>query len=299
MARGIRGFCGARVDPACLQIAANDAVFVSLSFAPESWFRALPRLGETLHLARNPLAVMGRLGPVPSMASWACPVLPRDAAGDYAPNLAEYGSIWAVREPSPQGIAYGFEVRDLAGEAGERFLLSAPGGNALYEGMVLASQSPPQPLDWFPPNHAWSAWRRAKTASRGAWLRAQWSQGNSSVRCLPADFPRRLLAAAAQADCQIRTLHYSSLAMRGATWTPATSASNVAEGFFAGDATALRLQAAGAATVWLWMGACGCCRKSQWSMEIAGADGRIGLAVMAGGEEWEAPWRALIQACWP
>lgn len=115
------GFCGARIQPDCLRIDSSGVVRVSLSATARTWFETLVQLGEVLHLTRNPVAVLGRLGRMPELKDWRNVVLPRDSFGLFIPNLAEYASLWAVREVSPVGVIHGLEVRDVPASCSSAF----------------------------------------------------------------------------------------------------------------------------------------------------------------------------------
>jgi len=298
------GFCGVRIQPDCLRIDATGAVRVSVSVTARAWFEMLSQLGEVLHLARNSVVVLGRLDQMPTVDDWRNTVLPRDSLGLFTPNLAEYASLWAMREPSPMGVVYGLEVRDVSGMAFERVFLPTGARHELFEQFVTAYQSPPEEAgNWFPPNHAWSAQRQASLAGRIPWLRNRWASGDRNVRRLPARFVPKLLAAAARAKLQLRTTFYHPALMRTVKWTPQTCADarrgDGALRFFDGDCVGLHLNHRAIASVWLWMGQCSCCADSRWSVEVADSRDHVGLAFMAGDEAGESDWRGLLNSCLP
>lgn len=298
------GFCGARIQPDCLRIDSNGVVRVSLSATARTWFEMLRQLGEVLHLTRNSMAVLGRLSQMPAVEDWRNAVLPRDTYGLLTPNLAEYASLWAVREVSPLGVIHGLEVRDVSGVVFERVLLPAGARRELFEQFVTAYQSPPEEAgNWFPPNHAWSARRRAKLAGRIPWLRMQWTSGNRNVRRLPARFVPKLLAAAARAKAQLRTIHYHPALIRTVTWTPQqcaeTKRGDGSLEFFDGDRVGLHLNRPAIASVWLRTGQCACCADQHWSVEVADVCDQIRIALMAGDGAGESAWRGLLKTCLP
>jgi hypothetical protein len=298
--RGPGGFCSACIHPACLRIADDGTVRVGLSAAPEDWFTMLPALGNVLHLTRNAVAVLGQIAPVPTLFDRRNPVLPRDAAGTFTPNLAEHASLWAVREPSPLGPAYGFETRDVSGHAFQRIVLTAPANRELFERFVTDHQSPPnEAAHWFPPNHAASAQRQRALARRIPFLRAQFARPAPSVRALPPRAAAHLFAAAAKQSLPLRTTHYTPALVRAATWTPQTreisSPTNDVE-FIHGEASGLHLFPSAIASVWLWQGRCDCCDKQHWTVEIGDALDRIALAITVGDSRLESDWRELLTA---
>ncbi len=298
------GFCGARIQPECLRIASDGTVRVSLAVSARVWFEAISRLGEVLHLTRNPVAIMGNLGPAPVLEDWRNPVLPRDRFGFFAPNLAEYASLWAVREHSPVGVVHGLEARDVSGTAFERVLLPADARRDLFEQLVTEYQSPPEEAGhWFPANHAWSGRRRASLAGRIPWLRARWDSGDRNVRRLPVRFGAKLLAAAARMKLPLRTTSYHPAQMRTLLWTPQMCADTMrGDGgleFFEGSGMGLHLSRSSVASAWLWTGQCSGCAEAHWSVELADRRDHIGLAIMTGDKAGESDWRKLVQSCLP
>lgn len=298
------GFCGVRIQPECLRIASDGTVRVSLAAPAQTWFDAISRLGEVLHLTRNPVTVMACLGQAPALDDWQNPVLPRDCFGCFAPNLAEYASLWAVREVSPLGALHGFEARDVSGTVFERVLLPSGARRDLFEQLVTEYQSPPEEAGpWSPANHAWSNRRRASLAGRIPWLRSRWDSGDRNVRRLPVRFVAKLLAAAARMRLPLRTTSYHAAQMRTLLWTPQTYADTMrGDGsldFFEGSGVGLHLNRRAIASVWLWTGRCSCCTESQWSVELADSRDHIGLAIMTGDKAAESEWRKLVKSCLP
>jgi hypothetical protein len=268
------------------------------------WFDAISRFGEVLRLTRNPVAVMGKLAQIPMLDDWRNPVLPRDGCGGCAPNLAEYASLWAVREFTPLGVLHGLEARDVSGMVFERVLLPVDARRDLFQQFVAEHQSPPEETGhWFPANLIQSARRRASLAGRIPWLRSRWDSGDRNVRRLPVRFVAKLFAAAARMKLPLRTIGYHPAQMRTLRWTPQTCAESArADGaldFFEGDGAGLHLNRRAIASVWLWTGQCSCCTQAQWSVELADSRDQIGLAIMAGDRTVESDWRDLINLCLP
>lgn len=291
-------FCGARIQPDCLRIDTNGIVRVSLATTAQTWFNTLSQLGEVLHLTRNPVAVLGKLGPVPALEDWRNYVLPRDKAGQFAPNLAEYAGLWAMRDVSPMGVLHGLEARDVSGAAFERVVLPVGTRHELFEQFVTEYQSPPEAAShWFPLNHAWSTQRRAKLAGRIPWLRSRWIAGDPNVRRLTIRLVSKLLAAAAGEKLAIRTAFYHPALTRTLIWKPETSEGQASAEFFHGTGVALHLNRSAMAGVWLWTGQCACCAEQCWSIEVTDHRDQIGLAFMASDETGESAWRALIDSC--
>lgn len=295
------GFCGVRIQPDCLRIDANGVVRVSLSSTARAWFETLAGLGEVLHLTRNAVAVLGRLGQMPVLQDWRNAAFPCDRLGLFTPNLAEYASLWAVREVSSVGVLHGLEMGDVSGSVFERVLLSERAHRELFEQFVTIHQSPPEEAGtWFPANHAWSARRRASLAGRIPWLRSRLAKGVKNVRHLPIGFVPKLLAAVATANFPIRTTHYHRALIRTVIWTPQAHEKperdkSLSE-FFHGDDVGLHLNLRAIASVWLWSGKCACCAKKRWTVEVADAHDHIGLALMAGHEAMESDWRELLDS---
>lgn len=294
------GFCGACIHPQCLRIGNDGAVRVGLSAAPEDWFATLTELGSVLHLSRNEVAVLGQFGPVPALCDWRNPVLPRDAAGRFAPNLAECAGLWAVREPSPVGVAYGFEMRDVAGLAFQRLVLTAPANRDLFELFVTDHQSPPEEATgWFSPNHAASAQRRRALSGRIPFLRAQHRAGATHVRRLSSELLPEIFNAAARTGLPLRTTHYTAALVRAAIWTPQTREVSAADNrveFISGSQAGLHLFTAAISEVWLWQGPCDCCANQHWTLEIADHHDRIALAITVGEAQMESAWREILAA---
>lgn len=296
------GFCGVRIQPDCLRIDANGVVRVSLSATARAWFETLADLGEVLHLSRNSVSVLGRLGRMPVLEDWRNAAFPCDRFVRFTPNLAEHASLWAVREVSPVGVLHGLEVGDVSGSVFERVLLSERAHRELFEQFVTTHQSPPEEAgNWFPANHAGSARRRASLAGRIPWLRSRLAKGAKNVRRLPITFVPKLLDTAASANLPIRTTHYHRALMRTVVWTPQAHEKPERDKclleFFHGDDVGLHLNLRAVASVWLWSGKCACCAKKRWTVEVADARDHICLALMAAHEAMEADWRELFDSC--
>ncbi|MGC3960536.1 MAG: hypothetical protein QM813_22175 [Verrucomicrobiota bacterium] len=296
--RGQNGFCGACIHPECLRLGVDGSVRVGLSAVPEDWFAALTALGSVLQLTRNNVAVLGQIATVPVLQDWRNPVLPRDASGGFAPNLAEHVRFWAVRENSPLGPAYGFEVCDVSGHAFQRIVLTAPANRELFERFVTDHQSPPEEANnWFPPNHSASAQRRRIHAERISFLRTRSESGANYVRRLPVNFLLRMLGAAAAVGLPLRTTHYTPALSRSVLWMPQcveTSAADETVLFAHGDQAGLHLFLPGVSEVWLWQGGCSCCDQEQWTLEIFDASERIALAITVGDAQRESVWREIF-----
>lgn len=272
---------------------------VGLSVAPEAWFTTLNLIGKVLHLTRNAVAVLGQFGSVPALRDWRNPVLPRDPAGSFAPNLAEHARLWAVRKPSLPGPMYGFEVCDVAGHARQHILLTASANHDLFERFVTDHQSPPEEAAaWFPPNHAASAQRRAAMAARIFSRRSRPTGGANPVLSLSASVVPRLFAAAACRTLSVRTTHYTPLLVRSAIWTPQVpeaSGPGSDVQFVPGDHTGLHLFLPAMAGVWLSQGRGHGCDRESWTVEIADASDHIALAITAGDRRGQADWRELLR----
>lgn len=296
--RGQSGFCGACIHPECLRLGADGSVRVGLSVAPEDWFAALTALGNVLHLTRNNVAVLGQIAPVPALQDWRHPVLPRDAGGGFAPNLAEHARFWAVREASPLGPAYGFEVCDVSGHAFQRIVLTAPANRELFERFVTDHQSPPEEVtSWVAPNHSASAQRRRGHIERISFLRTRAELGANYVRRFSTALLSRMLAAVATVGLPLRTTHYTPALLRSGIWTPESieaSAADEAILFAHGNQTGLHLSLPTVSEVWLWQGGCSCCDKKHWSLEIFDASERITLAITVGDPRREFDWRKIL-----
>ncbi|HVY72208.1 MAG TPA: hypothetical protein VHH73_19905 [Verrucomicrobiae bacterium] len=289
-----------RIQPHCLRIDPGGVVRVGLSTTPRAWFERLSLFGEVLHLTRNPIAVLGKLGPVPKLNNWLNPVTPSDLHNTYTPNLAEYATLWAVREASLAGVLHGLEARNVSGTIFERVLLPAGVNRDFFEQFVLAHQSTPEEgRPWYSPNHAWAKRQRDRLASRIPWLRARWEAGFTHVRLLPPEFPVRLLEAAGRSGFQLRLAHYSPALVRAVHWTPRLReepATGCME-FFHGDDVGFHLSTKGVASAWLWTGQCACCGEDRWSVELADRSDQLGVAMMAGSGGQEPEWRRLIGEC--
>lgn len=292
------GFCGARIHPVCLRLGGDGSVRVGLSASPEDWFASLNALGNVLHLTPNKVAVLGQIAPVPALQDWRNPVLPRDAGGGFAPNLAEYARLWAVREASPLGPTYGFEACDVFGHAFQRIVLTAPAYRELFERFVTDHQSPPEEVaSWYSPNHSASAQRRRVHTERISLLRAQSARGTKLVRTLPVSVMPRLFAAVAEAGLALRTTHHTPALIHSAIWTPQipeTSSADATVMFVPGDQAGLHLFLPMVAEVWLWQGGCNCCDKEHWTLEVFDANERIALVITVGDLQLESDWREIL-----
>lgn len=291
-----------RIQPDCLRIGANGVVRVSLSATAPAWFGMLAQLGEVLHLSRNAVSVLALQGQTPLLEDWRNAAFPTDRFGLFTPNLAEYASLWAVREVSQAGVLHGLEVQDVSGLPFERVLLSASADRDLFEQFVTTHQSPPEEAgDWFPPNLTSSTRRRASLAGRIPWLRSRLAKGAKNVRHLPIEVVPKLLDNAARANFPIRTTQYHRALIRSVIWKPqaheeAAPHASLSE-FFHSDDVGLHLNYRAVGSVWLWMGKCACCANRRWSVEVADANDQINLAIMAGHEAMESDWRHLLNSC--
>jgi len=295
------GFCGARIQADCLHIGSDDTVRVGISASPTEWFEAVHSLGELLHLTRNPVAVLGKVGAAPTLADRRSPVRPRACDGMYSPNLAEYASLWAVRQMTVFGVVYGLETRDVSGAVFERFLLPPHTFPELYREFVLTHQSPcEQAGQWFAANHAASARWRVGLSTRVPWLRERWKAGDQRVRRLRSRAVLQLLGAAAQEGLPLRTTLYQPAQTRAVLWTPSkednmSGKARRPEQFFHDNEVGLHLDLRGVNGVWLWAGRCDCCSAERWSIELAHYPDYIGLTLKAGNPSAEEAWHELIQ----
>jgi hypothetical protein len=290
---GPKGFCSACIHPDCLRISADGAVRVGLSAGPEDWFGMVSALGPVLHLARNEVAVLGQIAPMPRLCDWRNPVLPRDAIGSFAPNLAEYASLRAVREPSPAGTAYGFESRDVSGRAFERIVLTAPANRDGFERFVIEHQSPPEDaVTWFSPNHVAGASRRRIITGRVSILRA------THLRRLPPEVLLEVLSKVIEREVLFRTVHYTPALIRATTWTPRWRESSGGPGdveLFSDDQTGLHVFPAAISGVWLRPVRCDCCAREQWTLEVADPHEHLALVLAVGAVRQEAAWREVCR----
>jgi hypothetical protein len=295
--------CSARIDPECLSIELNGAVRVSLSVPLSVWFDFLAGLGDVLQLARSPVAVLAVSGSAPVLMNHGSTLLPRSECGLFAPNLAEFASLWALREVFPDGPLYLLEVRDARGRSAQRIVIPPGDARLAFQEFVCAHQSPARLCrPWFPPNHASSAQRRASLAGRIPWLQRRLEKGACDVRKLEWRQVETLLArAVAESQC-LRTMHYNHALVCGAVWTPEMHAArmpdepawpNVAR--FFGQGTALELRRDCPASAWLWTGQCSCCSDEKWAVEIGGPDDELALALNAPDESHETDWRDFLQ----
>lgn len=292
-------FCGARIHADCLHIGSDGSVRVSLSAPAEEWFNTLHELGEVLHLSRNHIAVLGTISPLPALADWRNPVLPRDLSNGFTPNLGQYASLWAVREPSPAGTAYGLEARDVTGHIFQKIVLTAPARRELFEQFVITHQSPVSEAgNWYSPNHAASVQRCHVITQRVPYLRSRQVKGVAHVRQLPVGILPHLLTAAAKLRLPLRTAHYNPALNTAVVWTPNVpdAPPNEMDGiaFYNGDSVGLHLALPAVTGVWLWQGRCKCCDKQHWTIEVGDGQDHIGLAITVGDERFEADWRELL-----
>jgi hypothetical protein len=296
------GFCGARIDPSCLRIGPDGVVRVGISASPQEWFGAIHQCGAVLHLARNAVTVLGEVGSFPVLTNWNNPVLPSDQAGLYAPNLAEYASLWAFRETSPVGPLYGLEAYDAVGRAFERVVLTASAHREHFERFVIDHQSPPEEAGcWYSPNHSFGAQRSRMVENRRELLRSLRARGATYVSLLPQSVIPNLLTAVIKENFQIRTTSYSRALIRGAVWAPDGPCvfTHQEEGtpFLFGNNMGLHINYAALGEIWLWQGICMCCGKHRWTVEVSDLSGAVALALNAGSDEIEAQWRDLLTVC--
>ncbi len=298
----VGGFCGARIHPDCLRIGSDGVVRVGLSVSAEALFAVLAKLGDVLNMARNPLGVLGQIGPAPELVDWRNQTLPRDAPGSFMPNLAEYASLCATRQSSPVGAIYGLEVCDASGYSFQRIVLTSLARRELFEEFVIRHQSPPEEAGhWFSPNQADSARRVRGMSNRIPALRSFANRASEQVNLLPRGFLRRLLTRIVRARIPLRTIHYSRGLIRSAVWSPDDFREGAGEfagmEFVSGGDNGLHIHWPAVSTVWLWKGVCSCCARKHWIIEIGDQSDAIGLAITSGCNESESAWQALITGC--
>src|ERR1700744_6224061 len=178
------GFCGARIHPDCLRITGDGSVRVGLSVPASAWFSTPTQWGDVLQVVRNKVAALAQFGPLQELLDWSNAVLPRDAANSFTPNLAEYATLWAVREQSPIGVVYGLEACDASGNAFHRIYLTASRQREGFEQFVTCHQSSPMEMGhWFSPNHSASIQRCRALENRIAVLRSH-SENDVETACL-------------------------------------------------------------------------------------------------------------------
>jgi hypothetical protein len=272
---------------------------VALSLTQPAWCAALDRLGETALVAGNAAASLGWGGPLPELPGPAAGVLPRSACGLYAPNLAEFASLWAVRDTAgPEGPQHWLEVRDVPGEVAQRVLIPPGAALAAFEELVAAAQAPPAAAatGWFPANHRLATQRRQSLLARVPWLRARHADGAPDVRPLPAALVGRLFEAARALGHPLRTTLYNRAVILAAVWTPEARTGGGPETlrYYGGD-TGLELHPGGVGSAWLWTGRCACCGARRWTVEAGDRQDRLALCLAADDEAREAPWRAFLQ----
>lgn len=296
----MNGFSGVRIKPECLRIGTDGSVRVRVSASAQEWFATLHQLGETLQLTRNRMAVLGQIGSVPPLTDWRNTLLPRDAFGLFTPNLAEYASLWAVREWSGEQLIYSLEARDVRGNTFQKAVLTDAARHDLFERFIADHQSAAgNPSPWFSANHAWSQRRHSSITGRIPLLRSKLYQKTGEVRRLAQEVLPRLLLASTQSGCPLRTTLYDRPFIGGAVWTPealdATGDSSEAGiRFLHGGNIGLHLDLNHVASVWLWTGKCWCCGDQRWAVELGDAHDRIGVAISAGSDLFEADWRSLL-----
>ena len=294
------GFCGACIDPECLRVDPDGSVRVGLSTTPEEWFAVLHALGPVLHLTRNTVAVLGQIASVPALTDWRKPSLPREKSGRFAPNLAEYARIWAVREPSPFGPAYGFEACDVSGHAFHRFVLTAPANRECFERFVTEHQSPPeQAATWFPPNYAANSRRQRALNHRIPFLRSRHARDAEATRSLTREMIPALFQVAAAQNLALRTTHYTPALVRTAVWTPQTrehSGVHSEVNFIHGEQAGLHLLVSAIGSAWLWQSHCTRCDQNHWTVELGDIRDGIALAISAGEGRFESTWREILSA---
>jgi hypothetical protein len=299
-----KGFCGAHIHPDCLQINDNGVMRVGLAVSARTWFATLTQLGNVLQINRNSVTALGQLGPVPALIDWRNPVLPRDNSNSFTPNLGEYAGLWAIRECSPIGIAYGLEAYNVSGQAFHRIFLTTTAQRELFDSFVTDHQSPRAEAGyWFSPNHGASVQRCLAITNRIPVLRSRLAKGAKDARLLPDEFLPALLAATAEARLPIRTTHYNRALTQAVVWTPDGRESLKGEKkgveFLYGDGVGLHINLPAATDVWLWQGQCSSCSKDHWTIEIADDNDNIGLTITAAEEHLESHWRTFLKDCLP
>lgn len=284
--------CEARIQPECVQFDGENVTRVSLAAAARDWFDSLPRLGEVLHLVRNSVATLGGLGVIPKLVNWRNEVFPCDVGGTFRPHLAEYASLWAVKETSAAGVLHGLEVRDIAGNSFERVVLVPQSDRDWFEQFVTAHQSPAEEVGaWCSPNHAISQKYRTRLAGRVPSLQIRSKGGGWDVHSPPIEFLSRLLAKAAQHKTPLRTVHHSPALVRTALWTP-----HLMEGSpttFHDERTILNLNLKAISGLWLWTGQDEGLEQA-WSVDVSDSQNRLSLTLTAADASLEPVWRNLL-----
>jgi len=277
---------------------------VPLSVAPSGWFRLLEELDPAIHLARNPVAMLGLQGPLSPVGTGASVVLPQSECGRYLPNLAEHASLWAVQETHAEGILSLLEVRDAREQVGHRIVI--PTGTTLgaYLEFVEAHGAPQAgSRPWFPPNHAASSRRVGSLTGRMRALRRRLAAGSPEVRRLDLNDVIGVLQQAIASEFMIRTGVYNRSLFLSSVWTPefqapdlqAADASRPRVSRFFGDDTGLELHHDPGAIAVLWTGVCSCCGREKWAVEMGTAGDELALAISAVDDSHESEWRTFLK----
>jgi hypothetical protein len=275
-----------------VQFDGKNVTRVGLAAGARDWFDSLPRLGEVLHLVRNSIATLGCLGVFPKLVNWRNEILPCDSAGILRPHLADYASLWAVKETAEAGVLHGLEVRDIAGNAFEKVVLVNQSDRDWFEQFVTAHQSPAEQAGaWCSPNHTVSQKHRSRLSGRVPWLQIRSKGDGWDVHSPPIEFLPRLLVKAAELKIPLKTVHHSPALMRTAIWTP--HAAEGSPGSFHDQRTILNLNLRTISGLWLWTSQEDGLEQT-WSVEVSDSQNRLALTLTAADASLEPVWRNLL-----
>ncbi|MBX3746848.1 MAG: hypothetical protein KF833_16180 [Verrucomicrobiae bacterium] len=286
---------------------------MALHAGPSAWFDLLAALGDLTFVTHVSGATLGWCGDAPRFDHTDWPVLPASRTWPYAPNLAEFARLWALREIDATGVRHLLAVQNTPGAVFHRIIVPpGPGSDRLLAFIERHQLPPDRTRPWFPPNHARAAERHACVHQRIPWLQSRWAARSPRIRRLSLVQTLDLLAAAVSHAQPLRTMLYSEPLICGTAWIPERivaeprPASPLPPSPHASRKLPWRLRLFGGASglellphligsAWLWMDQCACCQRSRWAVEIGGIDDRLILALLATHDTTEPAWRRFLR----
>ena len=276
---------------------------VSLSIPWKEWFRYIDNLRNPLHLARSKVAVLATNSPASLRPGQDHEPLRHSKCGLFSPNLAEYVTIDAIREPLPDQPRYSLEIQDGSGNPTTRIVIPPAEASRTFPAFVRTYQTPRNDRQsWFSLNHASSTSRRQKIAGRIPWLRHRFQNGDPDVTPVSPRHLENVINQCIATKRAIRTTIYNQSLILGARWTPKhrevtqENCGNlpIRVTRYFGDQTGLELLSSSPTTVWLWTGTCNCCSESRWALEVGSGRDELALAVHSGDTTRELSWQNFL-----
>lgn len=250
-------------------------------------------LGEALVLTRNDHALIVGQRHYPDLLfgdqkAWAV-----DANRSLWLDFSKWRRLLALREPQLFGPLFSLEVQNEAGQGLHRLCLTPHAEHRRLDSLLALHELGLPP---FRPSSetlvaALAPWK-PPLSRRLQWLR---QQPPTVARRLPHNMPLALLEALEGAGLSLRTLLFGEAANQAEIGLVQNLEVEGSQISFSNASSALHLNAAGFAELWLACFACPCCGQHEWAVEAYDAAGDLILAWRPGQQDAEKEWRRIVE----